>query len=144
MTRILVIISVIVISISQQVWAAAVCLKNDCVQVEVVTEEKDMRRGLQGREGLADKRGMLFVFRNDAILSFWMKDMKFAIDMVWIDSSRRIVTIAPSRPPCVKEPCEVYASKTNARYVLELPSGYALKHHFQEGDGLLFKDINLE
>lgn len=127
-----------------KVQAASVCAKKVCVDVEVVIKDEDLRRGLQGREGLEDHHGMLFVFKNDGLQSFWMKDMKFAIDMIWIDAKRRIVTIAPSRFPCIKEPCEVYAPTASARYVLEVSSGYALKHHFKEGDGLLFKNINLE
>lgn len=138
------IVGLIIVLGALESQAARVCLKKDCVEAEVVSTEVDMRRGLQGRKGLKDRHGMLFVFKNDGLQNFWMKDMNFAIDIIWIDSKGHIVTVAPSCAPCTTEPCEVYSPKANARYVLELPSGYALKHHFTVGDGLLFKDINLE
>ncbi len=114
--------------------ASSVCIKNGCVNVDVVSEPKELQRGLQGRENLTYNQGMLFVFKTDDFQRFWMKDMKFAIDMIWIDNQRRIVTIAPSRPPCKEDPCEVYSSSKQARYVLEVASGYSRKHHLKEGD----------
>ncbi len=114
--------------------AATVCAKDTCVDVEVVTTMEDMQRGLQGRDSLADHHGMLFVFTSDDYQRFWMKDMKFAIDMIWIDYQHHMVAIAPSRPPCTQEPCTVYVSSQKARYVLEVPAGFALKHHWKEGD----------
>jgi len=119
--------------------SSSVCVKNVCVDVEVVSTFEDMQRGLQGRESLGDNHGMLFVFKNDDILQFWMKDMKIAIDMIWLDSSDHIVYMAPSVKPCVENPCEVYAPAVKARYVLEIPSGYALKHGFNIGDRFEFK-----
>ncbi|MBF0489452.1 MAG: DUF192 domain-containing protein [Candidatus Omnitrophica bacterium] len=123
-------------------YAASACVKDVCVKVEVVRSSEDMRRGLQGREGLADHQGMLFVFESEDIQRFWMKDMKFAIDMLWIDASNRIVSIASSVAPCQKDPCEVYASSQKALYVLEIPAGFSLKNNLRMGDVFQFKDIN--
>jgi uncharacterized membrane protein (UPF0127 family) len=123
-------------------WASSVCLKDVCVNVDVVSTPQDLQKGLQGKAGLAENQGMLFVFDEDTFEHFWMKDMKFAIDMIWIDSQKRIVTIEPSRPPCLSEPCEIYSPSNPARYVLEVSSGFALKHQLKPGDVFEFKDIN--
>ena len=120
----------------------SVCAKDICVKVDVVSQLKDMQRGLQGAKSLAKNHGMLFVFDSDNFQPFWMKDMKFAIDMIWIDSQYRIVTIASSCPACVQEPCKIYVPSQKARYVLEVSSGFALRHHFKLGDVLTFKGIS--
>ncbi len=118
--------------------AATVCIKDTCVNVEVVTTMQDMRRGLQGRGSLADNHGMLFAFTSDGYQRFWMKEMKFAIDIIWIDNQHRIVSIVSSCPPCVQDPCAIYVPSQKARYVLEVPAGFALKHHWKEGDTFQF------
>lgn len=120
--------------------ASSVCMKNTCVQVEVVTTPVDMMRGLQGRDRLEDDHGMLFVFEKEDLYRFWMKDMKFSIDIIWLDHQGKIITITPSRPACMKESCDVYVPSGKAMYVLEVQSGYALKHHFKTGD---FLQLNL-
>ena len=124
--------------------ASSVCAQETCVNVEVVSTMEGMRRGLQGREALAENQGMLFAFDNDDFQKFWMKDMKFAIDMIWIDNQRRIVSIASARPPCMQETCEVYSPSQKARYVLEVPAGFALAHQFKEGVVFEFKEVKIK
>ena len=121
---------------------ASVCAKDVCVTVEVVSQWEDMKRGLQGKEGLEDNHGMFFIFNTDDFHRFWMKDMKFTIDMIWIDHQHHIVTITPSCEPCVQEPCGVYAPSEKSRYVLEVSAGFALKHQLKKGDTLEFRGIN--
>ena len=123
-------------------YAGSVCVKDVCVHVEVVSKTEDMQRGLQGRDGLLDHEGMLFIFNTDDLQKFWMKDMKFAIDMIWMDRQGTIVTIVPSCPPCVQEPCKIYAPSKQARYVLEVPSGFALNYQLKQGDIFRFRGIN--
>lgn len=123
--------------------SSRVCIKGVCVNVEVVSQTDDMQRGLQGRNGLVKDQGMLFVFQKDDFQSFWMKDMKFPIDMIWFDSQYHIVSIAPSCPACVKDPCEVYTPTQKASYVLEVSSGLALKHQFKVGDVVELKGVEL-
>jgi uncharacterized membrane protein (UPF0127 family) len=60
-----------------------------------------------------------------------MKNMKFAIDILWLDENKKIVHVSSNVPPCVTDPCPVYNPGMPARYVLEIPAGdakrYALK-----------------
>src|SRR5208283_1246685 len=70
-----------------------VCHLDNCVSVEVVSKPEDMQRGLMYREGLQKDKGMIFVFAYDDNHSFWMKNMSFNLDMVWISSDGRIVFI---------------------------------------------------
>ena len=88
--------------------------------------------GLGGRMGLAPDEGMLFVFPADGVYAFWMKDMKFSIDILWLSADGTIVSVvqhvSPDTFPATFRP------DTPARYVLELPAGYVKAHTVSIGD----------
>ena len=107
-------------------------LKGNTIQVTVVSTDADRERGLGGHTGLAPDEGMLFVFETDGDYAFWMKDMLFSIDIVWIDASGKIIYIAPSVAPDTYP--AAFDPHQNARYVLELPAGYAAAHGVNVGD----------
>ena len=92
--------------------------------------------GLGGRDGLEEGQGMLFVFDRDGIYRFWMKDMRFSIDIIWISGDKRIIymaqDIAPSTYP------EPFGPHNTARYVLEVPANDAVTHDFRIGDPVSF------
>ena len=76
---------------------------------------------------------MLFVFDHDDRYRFWMKDMKFPIDIIWLDRRDRIVTIHENVSPCPADPCPVYTPPANARYVLEVSAGFSRAHDLKPG-----------
>ncbi len=113
-----------------------VCHLDNCVSVEVVSKVDDMERGLMFRTGLDQNKGMLFVFAIDDEYKFWMKNMHFNLDILWISHEGRIVYIGQNIPACSVDPCPVYDPGKIARYVLEINSGYAASHHWKLGDKL--------
>jgi len=121
--------------------APRVCHMDNCVAVEVVSKQDDVQRGLMYRAGLGLNKGMLFVFSNDGKYSFWMKNMRFNLDILWINLEGRIVFIGRNIPACMSDPCPVYTPLAQARYVLELNSGYTLSHHWKLEDKLDLKGI---
>ncbi len=118
-----------------------VCHLDDCVSVEVVSKQADMDRGLMYRTGLGRDKGMLFIFTFDDFQSFWMKNMQFNLDMLWISLDGHIVFIGHDIPACTSDPCPVYTPDRKARYVLEINSGYTTSHNWKVGDKLDFKGI---
>jgi uncharacterized membrane protein (UPF0127 family) len=116
-----------------------VCHPGNCVTVEVVSKQDEMERGLMYRTRLDQNKGMLFVFTHDDKFSFWMKNMRFNLDILWINLEGRIVFIGRDVPACSKGSCPVYIPDKEARFVLELNSGYAASHHWKVGDKL---DLN--
>ena len=112
-----------------------VCHLDNCVSVEVVSKQDDMERGLMYRTSLDQNKGMLFAFTFDDKQQFWMKNMHFSLDILWISHEGRIVYIGQNIPACTADPCPVYAPTEAARYVLELNSGYTATHHWKVGDG---------
>lgn len=95
-------------------------------------------RGLSGRTSLAPFHGMLFSFDEVGRHSIWMKDMRFSIDILWLDEERRIVEIAPQVAPETYP--ATFAPTTPARYVIELPGGTAQRLGLMVGEqvGLSF------
>lgn len=101
------------------------------IRVELATSSAARALGLGGREGLAPDTGMLFVFPRDGMPAFWMKDMRFSIDMLWLDAAGKIVTIREGISPATYPAS--FAPTGLSRYVLELPAGYAAAHSFSVG-----------
>jgi len=118
-----------------------VCHQDNCVSVEVVSKDADMERGLMFRTGLGPGKGMLFVFSFDDKEQFWMKNMHFNLDMLWISHDGHIVYLGKNIPACTADPCPVYTPDKAARYVLEINSGYTSSHHWNIGDKLEFKGV---
>lgn len=103
------------------------------IDVEIAANETAYEKGLSGRDGLEENKGMLFVFANDRFLNFWMKDMKFPLDVLFIASDNKIVGVQ-TMPVCLEEPCPVFTSKKIAQYALEVSQGYAAKNKIKPGN----------
>lgn len=119
---------------------ASVVLGGQTFSVEIARTEKDQERGLSGRRSLPEGHGMLFWFATDANYPFWMPDMNFPIDIIWIDRSWSIVHIEHDVSPASYP--ATFASPTPARYVLEIPAGAAKKLQLKIGQSVAFSEGN--
>ncbi|MFQ6082526.1 MAG: DUF192 domain-containing protein [Candidatus Aminicenantia bacterium] len=108
------------------------------VTAELAITDQERAVGLMFRESLSSDQGMLFIFEEEGYYSFWMKNMKFAIDIIWIDENKRILHIEEKVLPCRKEPCPSYLSSLPARYVLELVAGKVKEENLKIYDQLDF------
>lgn len=109
-----------------------ITIGDSVARVFVADTPESRARGLGGRTGLESDEGMLFVFPEDGRYAFWMKDMRFAIDIVWLSSDGVIVSVESSvQPESYPRP---FVPEGDARYVLELPAGYARAHGLAVGD----------
>lgn len=119
-------------------WAVAVLPSGHEFALEVAADESSRARGYMGRAFVGPREGMIFVFDEDARHSFWMKDCKVALDMVWLDASRRVVWIETNRPPCpASGDCPSIAPAVSSRYVLEFAAGTAAAESLKPGDALV-------
>lgn len=112
---------------------------NYVISAEVVDTPVERDRGLSGRTSLAANAGMWFVFDQDGRYSFWMPNMNFAIDIIWIDSDFRIVEIISNvlpEPGVPDSQLKLYINQLPARYALEVPAGTANAHKLEVGSGL--------
>jgi len=111
------------------------------VAVELARTPEEKSRGLSGRDPLAWGTGMLFLYDDATFQSFWMIDMKFAIDIVWIRDGRilgvhhRVPPPAPGTPP---EELARYRADELIDAVLEVPAGFAQASGWQRGSAVRY------
>lgn len=111
-----------------------ILLKNIPINTTVMENVVDRERGLSGRNSLNKNEGMLFVFKSPDMYGFWMKDMKFSIDIVWIENNKVIFiekNVSPNTYP------KVFYPKDKASVVLELPSGFCDANLISVGDSFI-------
>lgn len=106
---------------------------NDNVFLLTVADRQETReQGLSGKTSLGENEGMLFVFETPDLHVFWMKDMKFAIDIIWLDEKYKIVhiekAVSPETFPSVFGPTE------KSKYVLETNAYFVDKNSLKVGD----------
>ena len=114
-----------------------VCIKGVCVNAEVASTEFEAEQGLMERSSLAQDQGMLFVFEEEKVRAFWMKNMRFPLDIIWADADRKIVDIHENVPPC-EATCPDIIPQAPVKFVLEVNSGFVKKNKIQVGDFLQF------
>jgi len=109
-----------------------VCFKEKCFSIEIAKTQEERSSGLMFREKLDFDSGMLFVFPDNGIHGFWMKNTLIPLDIIWINNGK-IVYIAKNMQPC-KETCDSIIPDKNSRYVLEINSGLSEKLGLKAGD----------
>ena len=102
------------------------------ISVELARSALEKTRGLSGRAALKPGHGMLFVYEQPQPIGIWMKDMRFALDILWILDGR-IAHVEKNAPPLVPSGLErVYTATGEA--VLEVPAGFADQQKIRVGD----------
>lgn len=102
--------------------------KKITVPVELALNEKDRETGLMNRAKLDPQAGMLFVMPGEQMVSFWMKDTKIPLDMLFFDKNGELRSAEDNAQPCIKNPCSLYTSKEVTKYILETNAGFRLKN----------------
>ena len=122
-------------SIPANRYLKAVVSVNDFKLIADLALTQDQQtKGLAIKNHINESEGMLFVFQHPSIQSFWMKDMKFPIDILWLDSNRSVVYIAPNLEPCPSEgDCPGYVPNKDSLYVLETTAGFSQRHNVTVG-----------
>jgi uncharacterized protein len=100
---------------------ASIVFEGNKITAEVVRTEADKQKGLGGRDDIGSEAGMLFAYQEPDEACFWMKDMRFAIDMIWIDGEKKVIAIKERVSPGTFP--ESFCPPQKAQYVLELPEG---------------------
>lgn len=115
-----------------------VCFGEHCFDVEVAFNARERARGMMFREDLDSDRGMLFIFEREGIYPFWMKNTLIPLDIIWLDTEKKVVFISKNTQPCGDGPCPLIHPTGKAKYVLELNSGMSEKIGLNITDTLSF------
>lgn len=105
--------------------------------LKLAADEPSRTLGLSGVEELRGNEGLLMVFDSDDTWGIWMKDMKIPIDIIWLDSTKKVVyTVKNAGPELSTE--KIFQPKTKARYVIELKAGSVQQYNIKAGDTAQF------
>jgi len=126
----LTLITLITSPVSASKWQRIVIDRSTVIQVEVVSSEKEKAKGLGNRFSLPEGMGMLFVYDTADERTFWMKSMKFPIDIIWIEKGVIVhieKRVPPPRTGTIDRSLSIYGRGIKADMVLEVPAGYTTK-----------------
>ena len=118
--------------VGQTITEKTLTIGSTTIQVELADTVALRTRGLSGRGELPVGYGMLFVFPEPGQYGFWMKDMQFSLDLIFLNEDRQVVSIYPDLTP-ESYPAS-YGSNVLAQYVLEIPAGQVDKWEIKVGD----------
>ncbi|MCE9585689.1 DUF192 domain-containing protein [Candidatus Nomurabacteria bacterium] len=107
-------------------------INDQILNVEYALNQIQQEKGLSDRVNLQENQGMLFVFEKPGNYFFWMKDMNFAIDMIWFDENQKIIYIQKNALP-ESYPAS-FGPKEDSKYVLEVVSEFSNKYNLKIGD----------
>ena len=99
--------------------------------IEIADNEAETTQGLMYRRSMPDSCGMIFIFPDSQPRSFWMKNTYLPLDILYLDESKKIVTIQANRTPFSEE---AIPSFENAKFVLEVNAGYCRRKGIEKGD----------
>ena len=110
------------------------------LEVQIADTEPRRIRGLMFQDQLPFDQGMIFVFNESGVYSLWMLNMQFSLDMIWFDEDGVIVHIEKNIPPC-KTPTQIMACQSiipsgEAKYILEVTSGFIDKFNITKDSKL--------
>jgi len=111
-----------------------VVIKDKTIWVDLAQTPEEKNKGLGGRENLADDEGMLFIFKEKTTPSFWMKDMNFPLDIIWLDDNIIVDISQNIQPHKNNQNLPVYRPSQAVNYVLEVNAGYVNKNNIKTGD----------
>ena len=133
-------------SATQNKGVADVTIGTLKISAEVADTADERKKGLSDQDELPISIGMFFVFDKSGSYAIWMKDMRFPIDIIWIDDSqageKKLVDIAENavpEPGKKDEELKRYQPRSQAKYILEVNAGLVKLHNLQIGDKVTFE-----
>jgi uncharacterized protein len=123
--------------------APIVTINNHAFEVSVASSQKELEIGLSETKSLSENQGMIFLFEKPDYYSFWMKNMKFPIDIIYINQDK-IVTIKDNVAPPKdnNEIPAIYTSDEPSNRVLEIQAGLSKKYNFKKGDKVTYENLS--
>lgn len=119
---------------NQQTKLSQITINNKIINVEIADTDAKREKGLSFHKPLTDDEGMLFVFENSGFYGFWMKNMQFDLNFIWINNGR-VVDITENVSHNNQE--RIYQSKVMVDEVLEVNAGFVKLNRIRIGDNVI-------
>jgi hypothetical protein len=111
------------------------------IQAEIADTPQKRATGLMFRDHLKKDHGMLFFFNEPQAWSFWMKNTRISLDLIWLDAKKQVIHIERNVPICTRtdDSCPQYRSNSDeAMFVLEIAGGSVDGYKIEKGSKLQF------
>ena len=105
------------------------------IDIEIADKQVERLQGLMYRDSMPEMEGMLFLFNIEEPLNFWMKNTRISLDIIYINSEHKVVSIARNTKPYS---LDQIPSDKPALYVVEVNAGFSERHGIKEGDLVVF------
>lgn len=115
----------------ENIFIENIAMGDSVIKVEIAISEEEKKRGLSGRKFLPENQGLLFVFDKSGFYSFWMKDMNFPIDIVWLGNNLEIIDMGENLGPETYP--QTFFPQRPAKFVLEVNAGWIKRHNIKLG-----------
>lgn len=118
-------------------------INGTAITLEVADDPDERTDGLSRRDSLADDAGMLFVWDEETSHTLWMKEMRFDLDFIWLDTEKRVVSIdadVPVQPDADDTDLVLYRPNGPVLYAIELEAGEAARLGVAVGDVIAFDE----
>jgi len=130
--------NILLAPVSEKELQNQVCYKEHCFLVELAKTNTEIEKGLMFRNHLDKDKGMLFIFGEEGVYSFWMKNTLISLDIIWIDENKKIVFLSENNQPCHTNNCPSINPGVKAKYVLEINAGIAEELGIKIGESMEF------
>lgn len=124
--------------VEEEVEYVRVRIRDSYLTLEVADDAESRALGLIHREDLGEDEGMLFVYDDEDVRYFWMKDVLLPLDMIFVNEMLEIVGFLEDVPVCEEEPCPQYSIEEKSQYVIEVNAGWVDEHNLELGDRVDF------
>lgn len=110
------------------------------IDIEIADTDYDRQLGLMFRTEMSNKEGMLFIFPQQQMQSFWMRNTNLSLDIIFVNENKKIVTIHKSTTPVSDQS---YPSTEPAKFVVEVIAGFTDRNNINEGDFVSWMETKL-
>ncbi len=121
---------------NEELKTSSISIGHKKIKAFVVDTPASRQKGLGARDSIAKNTAMLFVFDTPNFYQIWMKDMRFPIDIFWLQEARVVVDIKENVSPSTFP--EIFSPISPALYVLEANAGFAKENSIKIGDKIYF------
>lgn len=127
-------IALLIITFVMSKQTTKIIVNDKTLNVKIAKSEKDKQIGLSKTNKIAENQGMLFIFDDSDFHSFWMKNMKFPIDIIYIKGDKVTTVIENAKPSTSSdENLEIFQPDEASDKVLEVNAGIAKKYNIKKG-----------
>ena len=111
-------------------------VKKTTIDIEIANTEYERELGLMKRKNMEENQGMLFIFPEEKMQSFWMRNTLISLDMIFVNAKKEIVTIQKNTKVLSDQS---YPSSKPAKYVIEVDAGFSDRYNIKDGDIISWK-----